>query len=123
MKNYVGVHKAHCCSINHYEAAYSNVYTCFVDHEKAYDRVPREKLWGMLRKYGVDGHLLMAIKSLYSCLEICVLVGGVKSQPFTVGVGLRQGCLLSPLLSSLVLLASSEQVRMGHHQQSVWVFP
>ena len=38
-------------------------------------------------------------------------------------VGLRQGCLLSPFLSSLVLLASSEQAPMGDHQQLVWVFP
>jgi len=118
----VGVRKVYCCSINHYEAAYSNVYTCFVDNEKAYDRVPREKLWGMLREYGVDGHLLMAVKSLYSCSEVCVHVGGVKLQPFTAGVGLRQGWFLSPPHPSLVLLASSEQVPMGDHQLSVWVF-
>jgi len=29
---------------------------------------------------------------------VCVRVGGVKSQPFTVGVGLRQKCVLSPFL-------------------------
>ena len=57
-----------------------DVYNCFVNLEKAYDRVPREKLWGVLQEYGVDGRLLlMAVKSLYSCSEICVNVGGVKS--------------------------------------------
>ena len=30
-------------------------------------------------------------------LNFCVRFGGVKSQPFTLGVGLRQGCVLSPL--------------------------
>jgi len=34
-----------------------DVYTCFVDLEKAYDRVPCEKLRGVLRESGVDGGL------------------------------------------------------------------
>jgi len=37
-----------------------DVYTCFF--EKAYDRVHREKLRGVLREYGVDGPLLLAVK-------------------------------------------------------------
>jgi len=75
-----------------------DVFTFFVDLEKAYDRVPCEKFWGVLRDYGVDGRLLLAAKSLYSCSEVCVRVERVKSRPFTVGVGLWQGCVLSPLL-------------------------
>jgi len=43
-----------------------DAFTCFVDLEKAYDRVPCEKLRGVLREYGVDGRLLLAVKSLYS---------------------------------------------------------
>jgi len=43
-----------------------DVYTCFVYLEKAYDRVPREKVCGVLREHGVDTRLLLAIKSLYS---------------------------------------------------------
>ena len=46
--------------------------------------VPREKLCGVLREYGVDGRLLLAIKSLYSCSE--VRVGGVKPQAWDAGV-------------------------------------
>ena len=41
-----------------------DVFSCFVDPEKAYDRVPRNKFWRMLQLYNIDGHLLMAIKSL-----------------------------------------------------------
>jgi len=41
------------------------IYMCFVDLEKAYDRVPRGILWGVLREYGVPGPLVHAIWSLY----------------------------------------------------------
>ena len=74
------------------------VYMCFVDLEKAYDRVPRGILWGVLREYGVPGPLVRAIRSLYKQSESCVRILGTKSSTFSVGVGLRQGCPLSPIL-------------------------
>ena len=80
-----------------WEYAYP-VYMCFVDLEKAYDRVPRELLWEVLQEYGVRGSLLRAIQSLYYQSESCVRVLGSKSDPFPVRVGLRQGCALSPIL-------------------------
>ena len=39
-----------------------DVYTCFVDIGNVYGRVPREKLWGVLREYGVDGCLMLAAR-------------------------------------------------------------
>ena len=57
------------------------VYTCFVDLEKAYDHVPRDKLWAVLL-------LLAAIKLLYKQSEVCVHVNGMKIKPFNVSVGL-----------------------------------
>ena len=75
-----------------------DLFACFVNLEKAYDRVPRDKLWKVLQEYGVNGQLLQAIKSFYCRPEVCVRVNGKHSKPFQVGVGLRQGCVLSPLL-------------------------
>ena len=40
-----------------------DVFACFVDLENTYDRVPRDNLWRVLQKYGIDAHLLIAIKS------------------------------------------------------------
>jgi len=71
---------------------------CFVDLEKAYNLVSQDKLWRVLQEYGIDSQLLFAIKSLYCQPEVCVRVSGKQLKPFLVGVGLRQGCILSSLL-------------------------
>ncbi|KAK3564144.1 hypothetical protein QTP86_008500 [Hemibagrus guttatus] len=42
------------------------VHMCFVDLEKAFDRVPRGILWEVLWEYGVHGPLLRAVWSLYN---------------------------------------------------------
>uniref|UniRef100_A0A3B5R6H0 B30.2/SPRY domain-containing protein n=1 Tax=Xiphophorus maculatus TaxID=8083 RepID=A0A3B5R6H0_XIPMA len=71
---------------------------CFVDLEKAFDRVPRGALWGVLREYGVPGPLIRAVRSLYDRCQSLVRIAGSKSGSFPVRVGLRQGCPLSPIL-------------------------
>ena len=75
-----------------------DLFACFVDLEKAYDRVPRDKLWRVLQEYGVNGQLLRAIKSFCHRPEVCVQVNGKQSKPFNVAIGLRRGCILSSLL-------------------------
>ena len=50
------------------------VNACFVDLEKPYDRIPRDKLWAVLLQYGIDGQLLTAIQSLYTCIPRSVFV-------------------------------------------------
>ena len=62
---------------------------------------PQKHTTGFLVKSFVECYVstvLTAVKSLYSCSEVCVHVGSVKSRPFTFGVGLRQGCGLLLLL-------------------------
>ncbi|KAK5873269.1 hypothetical protein PBY51_018325 [Eleginops maclovinus] len=90
---------------------------CFVDLEKAYDRVPREILWEVLREYGVRGSLLRGIQSLYSQSESCVRVLGSTSDRFPVRVGLRQGCALSPILFVIFMDRISRRSRGGRGLQ------
>ena len=71
---------------------------CFVNLEKAYDYISRDKLWAVQLQYNIDGHVLTAIKSLYMHSEVCVRVSSATTKPFGVSVGLRQGCSLSPIL-------------------------
>ena len=82
------------------------VYMCFMDLEEAYPRVPREKL-------------LRTIQSLYSQSESCVRVHDSKSVSFLVGVGLRQGCALSPMLFVIFMDRISRRSRSGEGLRSV----
>uniref|UniRef100_A0A8C6LI62 Reverse transcriptase domain-containing protein n=1 Tax=Nothobranchius furzeri TaxID=105023 RepID=A0A8C6LI62_NOTFU len=74
------------------------VYMCFVDLEKAFDRVPRGAPWGVLRVYGVPGPLIQGVRSLYDRCQNLVCIAGSKLGSFPVRVGLRQGCPLSLIL-------------------------
>ena len=57
-----------------------------------------------MQECGVNGQLLRAIKSFYYCRpEVCVRVIVMQSKPFYVGVGLRQRCILSPLLFNVYM--------------------
>ncbi|KAK3529274.1 hypothetical protein QTP70_024827, partial [Hemibagrus guttatus] len=71
------------------------VHMCFVDLEKAFERVPRGILWEVLWEYWVRGPLLRAVWSLYNQSRRLVRIASCKSDLFPVHVGLRQGCPLS----------------------------
>jgi len=75
-----------------------DLYLCFIDLEKAFDRVPRQKLFEVLSEYGINGSLLGAIKSIYSGSKAAVRIDGEISESFEDNEGVRQGCCLSPRL-------------------------
>ena len=75
----------------------------FIDFEKAYDRVDRQKLWKCQWQNGVRGCFLGFLKALYFDSRCQVKLLNVVSDEFGVGTGLRQGCVISPLLFSLYI--------------------
>ena len=79
------------------------LYMCFVDLEKAFDRVPRSVIAWALRKKGVNERLVEAVMQLYDGAKTRVKVGRGMSEAFDVGVGLHQGSVLSPFLFAIVI--------------------
>ena len=79
------------------------LYCCFVDFQKAFDSIDRQKLWYKLFHIGIRGKCLDVIKSLYSNVKSCVKYDGVVSEHFCNDMGLMQGEVLSPLLFALYI--------------------
>ena len=75
-----------------------DLHLVFVDQEKAFDRVNRDKLWRVLEQYGVMGQLLDNIRAIYANSRSAVRTSSGTSDWFPVTSGVRQGCNLSPLL-------------------------
>ena len=86
-------------------------YCCFVDIQKAYDRVWREGLWKRLYECGISGKMWRVIKNIYERVESCVLIDEIMTEFFVVDIGVRQGCNLSPLLFALFINGLAEEIK------------
>jgi hypothetical protein len=75
----------------------------FVDFAAAFDSVHRESLWKAMAADGVPREIIAAVKDLYSGSKCTVRVYGRTSREFTVETGVKQGCILSPLLFNIII--------------------
>ena len=77
------------------------LYCCFVDFKKAFDTVPRHMLWAVLHNIGIRGDMLRCLQSMYGHDTACVFTPEGLSATFSCGMGVKQGCPLSPNLFGL----------------------
>nr|VZI35910.1 unnamed protein product [Spirometra erinaceieuropaei] len=71
---------------------------CFIDFAATFDSVHRESLWRIMALDGVPEKIIAMIKAYYRSTTARVLVRNSFSQPFGIRSGVRQGCILSPIL-------------------------
>jgi len=98
---------------------HKKVYVCYVDFEKAFDRVNWYKLMTILQSMGVDWSDRKLIWNLYNGQKAYVRIGEEQSGECSIGRGVRQGCSLSPLLfiiydEAMVKEATSNSERGVH---------
>jgi hypothetical protein len=79
------------------------LHMAFVDLRKAYDSVPRDALWRVLRVYGVHQKLVELLEDLHTGTQAAVRMGGGLSEWFDVQSGVRQGCVIAPLLFNIYI--------------------
>ena len=73
----------------------------FVDFKKAFDKVLHAGLWQVLRSFNIEEGLVQAIQALGANSSSAVLLNSQLGEFFKTSVGVRQGCLLSPILLNL----------------------
>ena len=81
-----------------YSRLNGNVFTCFLDASKAFDRVKHSILFKKLLIRGVPGYIVRLLMFWYSHQSMGVKWGGSVSTMFNVSNGVRQGGILSPYL-------------------------
>ncbi|KAL1448183.1 hypothetical protein WDU94_005664 [Cyamophila willieti] len=77
----------------------------FVDISKAFDSVNRDALFKILEHINCPTNLLIILKLLHQDTTSTVLVEGETSEPFDNRTGVKQGCVLAPVLFLLYIQA------------------
>ena len=98
----------------------NSLYINFVDFEKAFDSIDRTVLWKLLRHYGLPTKFVTLIKNMYEGFTGHVIFNGQVSEDFQIGTGLRQGCLLSPLLFLIAIDLTMKRSTEHHHTGIQW---
>ena len=81
-----------------------NFMLAFFYLEKAFDTVDRTiLLYKLLSKYQIGGSFLKLLQEMYQNNQMYVKLSSGLTQPFLTTMGVKQGCVLSPLIFNLFI--------------------
>ena len=78
-----------------------DIFACFIDYEKAFDMVKPNDLIKMLKEKQLDSKDVNIITNLYWKQKAGIVMGDAATKDVDIQSGVRQGCVLSPLLCNL----------------------
>ena len=97
-----------------------NVYHNYIDFKKAFDRVWHKGLWSVMGHFGISNEIIRIIESLYDNSNSAVILNNKTGDFFHTTVGVRQGCLLSPVLFN-IFLEQIMQETLHNHKSAISV--
>ena len=88
-----------------YREQHQDLYLAFIDLTKAFDTVNQDLLWSILRKFGCPPTFIAILQQFHTGMCAQVVMAGSQSSSFPVEVGVKQGCVLAPIIFNLLLVA------------------
>ena len=82
-----------------------DLFIAFIHLTKAFDTVNRDLLWRVLRKFGCPPHFFSILREFHAGTSARVVQGREMSKNFAVNTGVKQGCVLVPVIFNLFLVA------------------
>ena len=74
-----------------------------MDFSSAFDTIPRDRLLQKLLSHNISGRFFNIIRNIYTNDKACIKVDRQHTEPFDISRGVRQGCVLSPLLFNIFI--------------------
>jgi hypothetical protein len=75
----------------------------FIDFQRAFDSINKKIMWQTLTEYGIPKKFLNLIRCTYDDFKCKILHEGKYTDYIENTNGVRQGCILSPIIFLLVL--------------------
>ena len=75
----------------------------FIDFKQAYDSIHRQSMWCIMREMGIPAKLVRMTQACYKNTICSIRYGRKMSTPIEIKTGLKQGCILSPLLFNIMM--------------------
>ena len=90
-------------TVNYYRSLSSNVYVCFLDASKAFDRVNHHHLFKKLLQRNMPKLIVRLLMVWYQTQQFAIRWSNTVSSKFKVSNGVRQGSVLSPWLFNVFI--------------------
>jgi hypothetical protein len=96
------------------------LYLVFIDFEKAFDSVSRDKIWKIMERFGLPQKILKLVQETYGNCTCQIMHEGKLAEPIEITSGVQQGCVPSPIVFLLVIDEVSKKSIEGKKRGIIW---